>query len=198
MSTYARGTDPHEPLDAVLRAATVPGHLAELAGEEKAMAAFRTAVPGPRRRSLFARVLTVKVLIVGAVATSTGVVLAAAGGVLPALWPEPPPATSTVPPATPQTAEVPPAQKLDDPATTEEPPATTTTPPTTGEPPEEGKPGDHRPRPDRDGRDKDREDNAPPSGRRPTTPTNRPKKRPRRAARRAAAKRLRTAQPMAP
>lgn len=105
MSTYARGNDPHEPLDAVLRAASAPGHPEELAGEQAAVTAFRTAAAGARRRSILARVLTVKALIVGTVAASTGVVLATTG-VLPVLRPEPvpptlpaepPAATSTVP-----------------------------------------------------------------------------------------------------
>ena len=107
MSTYARGVGPHEPLDAVLRAAAAPAHPEELAGLDAAVAAFRAAAPQPvaRRRSLLARVLTVKALVVGAVAASTGVVLAAASGVLPLPRPEPlPPAD---PPAVTGTASVP-------------------------------------------------------------------------------------------
>jgi hypothetical protein len=128
MSIHARGTDPHQPLDAVLRAATVPGHPEELAGEEKAMAAFRAAVPAPRR-SLFARVLTVKVLVIGAVATSTGVVLAAAGGVIPILR-EPTVVETPAPPPTNNPAEVDSPPGVDE--TTSEAPVTTST---TGEPP---------------------------------------------------------------
>lgn len=160
MSIHARGTDPHEPLEAVLRAATAPGHLAELAGEEKAMAAFRAAVPAPRRRSLFARVLTVKVLVVGAVATSTGVVLATAGGVIP-IWPEPPAVEIPAPPETTNPASVAPPSGMDE--TTPETPATTSTtgvPPTPDGSPDQdhhgpGK-GDKGEKGDKDGRDRDR------------------------------------------
>ena len=153
MSIHARGTDPHQPLDAVLRAATVPGHLAELAGEEKAMTAFRAAVPAPRR-SLFARVLTVKVLVIGAVATSTGVVLAAAGGVIPILRETPVVETPAPPPAD-RPAEVDPLPRVD--KTTSEAPATTSTtgkPPTQpdfSDQPDPGKGG----KGDRDGKDRD-------------------------------------------
>jgi hypothetical protein len=167
MSIHARGTDPHEPLEAVLRAATAPGHPEELAGEEKAAAAFRAAVPAPRRRSLFARILTVKVVIVGAVAASTGVVLAAAGGVLP-LLPDPTPVETTVPVDKTKPASVEP-EPLDDRE------VVTTPPTTTEERPNHDKTGESGPGPgdgpgsgklDRD-RDRDRDDrrgeNAPAS-----------------------------------
>jgi hypothetical protein len=120
MSTYARGgVDPHEPLDAVLRVASAPGFPEELAGMDAAAAAFREAAPQPRKRSVLVRVLTVKALVVGAVAVSTGVVLAAAGGVLPIPRPEP-----TVPsdrPAVTETASVPAVPPPGGPATSSRP-----------------------------------------------------------------------------
>jgi hypothetical protein len=106
MSIHTRGIDPHEPLDAVLRAASVPGHPEELAGEHAALAAFRAAAPAPRRRSLFARVLTVKALVIGGVTLSTGTVLAVAGGVfMPILRNEPAPTTPAELPAVIRTSE---------------------------------------------------------------------------------------------
>lgn len=169
MSIHARGTDPHQPLDAVLRAATVPGHPEELAGEEKAMAAFRAVVPAPRR-SLFARVLTVKVLIIGAVATSTGVVLAAAGGVIPILRETPVVETPAPPPAD-RPSEVDSSIGVDE--TTSEAPVTTST---TGEPSPDGFPNQPGPgkgdRDDKDGKDKGRgghSDGHEPSSTSPTT-----------------------------
>jgi hypothetical protein len=174
MSTYARGADPHEPLDAVLRAATAPGHPEELAGEHKAAAAFRVAVAAPRRRSLLARVLTVKALVVGAVATSTGVVLATAGGVLPILRPEPappapadPPAvtrTASVPPALPPPDDAPPPSPADEPST---PPLTTTLPP--GPEPDRRGEGPHPGKDKKDDRDDDAPGNSSSSSGRPTT-----------------------------
>jgi hypothetical protein len=122
MSIHTRGTDPHEPLDAVLRAASAPGHPEELAGERAALAAFQVAEP--RRRSLLARVLTVKALVIGGVALSTGTVLAVAGGVfMPILRDEPAPTTPAEPPAVTRTSEsaVPPLTRP--PSTTAEPPA---------------------------------------------------------------------------
>ena len=106
MNIHARGADPHEPLDAVLRAASVPGHPEELAGERAALAAFRAAAPASRRRSLLARVLTVKVLVIGGVTLSTGTVLAVAGGVfMPILRNDPGPTTPADVPAVIRTSE---------------------------------------------------------------------------------------------
>lgn len=133
MSIHARGIDPHEPLEAVLRAASVPGHPEELAGEHAAMAAFRAAAPAPRRR-LLARVLTVKALVIGGVTLSTGTVLAMAGGVfIPILRNEPAPTTPVEVPAVIRTSEsaVTPPTGLTS-ATTEPPagePSTQQTPP---------------------------------------------------------------------
>jgi hypothetical protein len=94
MSIHGRDVDPHGSLSGVLRAATAPAHPAELVGEQEAVAAFRVAQPAPRR-SLLARILTVKAVIIAAAAVSTGVVVAATG--LP--WHEPtrPPAESPAP-----------------------------------------------------------------------------------------------------
>jgi hypothetical protein len=91
----APGAD-SERLAAVLRAAAAPAHPDELAGEEAAMAAFRTAADtAPGRpslvRTVLAKVLTVKAVIVLAVAGSAGVVVAATGGVLPTPWSAGPP-----------------------------------------------------------------------------------------------------------
>lgn len=105
MSTNPRDVDPHEPLAAVLRAASAPGHPEELAGMETAMAAFRVAAPPRRRRKVLTRVLTVKALVVGALAASTGVVLATVSGVLPI--PRPEPTLPADPPAVTDTASVP-------------------------------------------------------------------------------------------
>jgi hypothetical protein len=101
------------PLADVLRAAAAPAHPEELAGEGAALAAFRAAaqaeaVPAARKpsafRSVLGKVLTVKALVVLAVAGTTGVVVAATSGVLPAPWSEPaveaPPTTSRTPPST--------------------------------------------------------------------------------------------------
>lgn len=90
MSIDGRDVDPHGSLTGVLRAATAPAHPAELAGEQEALAAFRVAQSAPRR-SLLARILTVKAVIIAAAAVSTGVVVAATG--LP--WPH----TESRPPA---------------------------------------------------------------------------------------------------
>lgn len=95
------------PVASVLRAAAAPAHRDELAGEDAAVAAFRTAATAvPAREPVFrkavAKALTVKVAIVLAIAGSTGVVLAASEGALPVPWsnsPADPPATTTTPPA---------------------------------------------------------------------------------------------------
>ncbi|MFL6120840.1 hypothetical protein [Actinophytocola sp.] len=68
----------YEPLEAALRAATAPGHPEELAGEDAAVAAFRAAAPAPRR-SLLARVFTVRAVVIGVAALSTAIVLVVAG-----------------------------------------------------------------------------------------------------------------------
>jgi hypothetical protein len=130
MSTYAPGADPHEPLEVVLRAVTAPGHPEELRGEHVAVAAY-LAAPPRRERSLLARVLTVKVLVVGAVAASTGVVLAAAGGVLPLLpilqTEQPAPVVPAHPAeATTSTTSVPAVPPPDGPANQPADPGTTT------------------------------------------------------------------------
>ena len=84
-----RGTG---PVAVMLRAAAAPAHAEELAGEEAAVAAFRSAAlaPAPDRPSTFRRTLTkalvVKGVLVLAVAGSTGVVLAASEGALPVPW----------------------------------------------------------------------------------------------------------------
>jgi hypothetical protein len=107
------------PLAGVLRAAAAPAHPEELAGEAAAMAAFLAdaqPVPAPRRssalRSLLAKVLTVKALLVVAAAGTTGVVLAASGSVVPlprsGPSPEPPAITTTTQtPPPPSTASSP-------------------------------------------------------------------------------------------
>lgn len=83
-------------LAAVLRAAAAPAHPEELAGEAETVAAFRAAstVTAPshrsRLRSVLARVLTVKAVIVLAVAGSAGAVTAATG-LLSAPWASPMP-----------------------------------------------------------------------------------------------------------
>lgn len=130
MSIHTRGTDPHEPLDAVLRAASVPGHPEELAGEGAAVAAFQAAAPAPRRWPLLGRVLTVKAVVIAVLATSTGAVVATVGVVLPILRPEPAPLQPADPPAVTRTSvpAVPPPAGLSS-ATTEPPAAETTTQP---------------------------------------------------------------------
>lgn len=85
-------TDATRPLAALLRAASVPAHPAELSGERAVLAAFEEAaqlapVPSPRRhnvlKSTLAKILTVKVAALVATAAGTsGVVLAATSGVL--------------------------------------------------------------------------------------------------------------------
>lgn len=113
MSSYMdRLLADHDMLAATLRAAGAPAHPEELAGEGAARAAFLSParlglVPEPPRRpsmlkSALAKVLTVKALVVVALAGSTGVVLATGSGTLPGPWsdtPATPPATSR--PATP-------------------------------------------------------------------------------------------------
>ncbi len=102
MSTRPAGDDGQWPADdrlsAVFRAATAPAHTAELAGEDAAMAAFRAAAvtetaTGSSRpstvRNVLAKVLTVKAMVVLAVAGSAGIVVAATGGVLPTPWSAP-------------------------------------------------------------------------------------------------------------
>lgn len=170
MSIHTRGDDPHEPLEAVLRAATVPWHPDELAGEHAAVAAFRAAADAaPRRRPLLRRVLTVKALVIGAVATSAGVVLTTAGAVLPILRPEPVPSTVPAAPTSVSESSAPtgsPSAGLQTVTTT--PPAEETTP----NPPDgPGKGAEHdnpddsdRPGKGKDGKDgKDGKQNPPPS-----------------------------------
>ncbi len=78
-------------LVAVLAAAAAPAHPGELAGEEAAVVAFRAAHTetvagrGSSLRSVLAKVLTIKAVIVVAVAGSAGVV-AATVGMLPSPW----------------------------------------------------------------------------------------------------------------
>jgi hypothetical protein len=97
-----------EPLAALLRAAAAPVHPTELAGEQAALAAFQAAAaldpaPEPRRpstlRSVLAKLLTVKAVLVLAAVGTTGVVLAASNGAVPVPWTsepaEPPAVTRT-------------------------------------------------------------------------------------------------------
>jgi hypothetical protein len=108
MSTQpARGHDRHsgddlpagvdgDRLAAVLRAAAAPAHPGELAGEDAALAAFRVAAETePSQpsmvRTVLAKVLTIKAVVLLAVAGSAGIVVAATGGVLPTPWSAPPP-----------------------------------------------------------------------------------------------------------
>jgi hypothetical protein len=83
----------------LLRAATAPTHLAELAREGTVMAAFRyAAMESTRRptlRTAVAKILTVKAGVVLAVFGSAGAVVAATGGALPGPWtPTDPPETT--------------------------------------------------------------------------------------------------------
>jgi hypothetical protein len=179
MSIHARGADQHADgrLDAVLRAAAAPAHPAELAGEQQAVAAFRAAATAAPRRSILARILTVKVLVIGSVAASTGVVLAVSG-VLPPTSPERPagppaelPAvvtTSPLPAGTPPAGD-PPAE--DPPAETERsgqvaPPAVTTEP-------SEDPSRQSRDRQDRDRKDRGDEDDDTPMTTGPAGPRGR-------------------------
>ena len=92
--TAARLVDGRDagPVAVLLRAAAAPAHAEELAGEDTAVAAFRSAAlaPVPGRPSVFRRTLTkalvVKGVLVLAIAGSTGVVLAASEGALPVPW----------------------------------------------------------------------------------------------------------------
>jgi hypothetical protein len=147
MSNHGRGVDPHGPLSGVLRAATAPAHPEELAGEQAAVAAFRDAQPAPRR-SLLARILTVKAVVIAAAAVSTGVVVAATGGGLP--WPSTPTRPPAESPATQEPASVPAVtQPAGPPSTT----STTSTqePPGPETPPSTAVPGGgEAPRPDHD------------------------------------------------
>jgi hypothetical protein len=169
MSIHGRGVDPHGSLSGVLRAATAPAHPAELTGEQEAVAAFRDARSAPRR-SLLARILTVKAVIIAAAAVSTGVVVAATGGGLP--WPHTstrPPAESpaTVDPASvpaPTQPAVPPStSSAQDPPGPATPPSTATPDGTGKEPGQRGGGPDDRPRPGNGGdddkdSDKDKDD----------------------------------------
>ena len=95
------------PVAVVLRAAAAPAHADELAGESAAVAAFRKAAGASvPHRSVFrrsvAKALTIKAVLVVAVAGSTGVVLAASEGALPVPWSNSPvgvPDTTTTTPA---------------------------------------------------------------------------------------------------
>jgi hypothetical protein len=164
MSIHGRGVDPHGSLSGVLRAATAPAHPEELAGEQAAVAAFRDAQPAPRR-SLLARILTVKAMVIAAAAVSTGVVVAATGGGLP--WPSTPTRPPAESPATPEPASVPAVTQPAGPPST---PSTTLTqePPGPETPPSTAMPGGGgtAPRPDHDkendkprqGKDEDEKD----------------------------------------
>jgi hypothetical protein len=101
------------PVAVVLRAAAAPAHAEELAGEDTAVAAFRSAglAPVPGRPSVFRRTLTKALVVKGvlalAIAGSTGVVLAASEGALPVPWSDrqdeaPGHSTATVTPTTPK------------------------------------------------------------------------------------------------
>jgi hypothetical protein len=101
------------PVAVVLRAAAAPAHAEELAGEDTAVAAFRSAAlaPVPGRPSALRRTLTKALVVKGvlalAIAGSTGVVLAASEGALPVPWSDrqdeaPVNSTTTVPPTAPK------------------------------------------------------------------------------------------------
>jgi hypothetical protein len=84
-------------------------------------------VHAPSKRSFLARLLTVKALVAGGVAVSTGVVLAAVGGALPGPGLEPGNTPPSVTSPAPTTTE----QQQDGPAsTTDEPAGRPTSPPT--------------------------------------------------------------------
>jgi hypothetical protein len=165
-----RGGDPHADgrLAAVLRAATAPAHQDELAGEGEALAAFRAAANAPRRRSLLTRILTVKALVIGSVAASTGVVLAAAGGALPVPWderpagpaPEPPAVTTSLPAGTSSAGDPP---RVSEPATGETPagPESTESVPPLPEGDDRSHKGDKNDKGDRGGKSGNRQ-SAPP------------------------------------
>jgi hypothetical protein len=99
----------------LLRTATAPTHLAELAGEGTVVTAFRyAAMESTRRptlRTAVAKILTVKAAVVLAVVGSAGAVVAATGGALPSPWTRTPasrPETTrpaTPPPATTESAD---------------------------------------------------------------------------------------------
>lgn len=79
-----------DPLSAVLAAAKAPATARELSGEADALAAFRAAAHSPdvvpqRRRSMLAKLLTLKVAAAAFACTATvgGVALAASTGALP-------------------------------------------------------------------------------------------------------------------
>jgi hypothetical protein len=81
----ATGSD---PLSDLLAAAAAPAREGELAGEQAALAAFRDArladAPQPRRESMLAKVLTVKVAVIAAsVVAAGGVAVAAVTSSLP-------------------------------------------------------------------------------------------------------------------
>ncbi len=86
-----RGARPvGDPLSAVLAAAKAPATAGELSGEADALAAFRAAAHSPavvpqRRRSMVAKLLTLKVAAAAFACTATvgGVALAASTGALP-------------------------------------------------------------------------------------------------------------------
>jgi type IV secretory pathway VirB10-like protein len=176
MSIHGRDVDPHGSLTGVLRAATAPAHPTELAGEQEAVAAFRVAQSSPRR-SLLARILTVKAVIIAAAAVSTGVVVAATGG-LP--WPHTPTRPPAESPATVDPASVPaPTQPADPPSTssTHELPGPETPPSTSvpsGPAPKQphGEEND-KPRPGQDEKDNDKDkDRAGSSEDEPTEPSS--------------------------
>ncbi len=84
------GTRGPRDVAAVLAAASAPGRPAELAGEARALAAFRVAQRGPAgarvrrpRRPAWARLAAVKIAAVGLAIAASGVALAAGTGVIP-------------------------------------------------------------------------------------------------------------------
>lgn len=124
-------------LAATLSAAAAPARQAELAEEDRALAAYSNAAqlgPNPefRRQSMLksalAKVLTVKAAIVVAALGASGVALAAGTGALPTPWSD----TPATPPATSRAA------------TPDAPPSTTPT----GKPSDAGKPADAGATPD--------------------------------------------------
>jgi hypothetical protein len=93
----------HPPLAALLTAAAVPGRPDELASEQASVAAFRAAhlspAPQPRRLSMIKatvmKLLTVKVLAIGAATAVGGVALAATTSTLPSPLAKPAPSASS-------------------------------------------------------------------------------------------------------
>ncbi|MEV4539848.1 hypothetical protein AB0J82_39360 [Asanoa sp. NPDC049518] len=95
------GGDTHTPLGRLLAHARGPGAPHELLGENEAAAMFRDggvgAAPARTRRAL-SRVLTVKVAVIGALLTGSGLAVASATGTLPMPTRDTPRPAPAVPP----------------------------------------------------------------------------------------------------